>query len=271
MAPDSTVLGESAIQAVTTSTLLSPQYVESWCIGDEGRVVRVLGEEERGPAEQVGAEQVLDRIQHRLVADQAIKRPHQQVGPMAQPPATATAKVPLGGLDIGPDRARLRRRNRLDRKVEAVALVLGDGLGGKVLGHGPLSQTGGAATAVGPPSGANAASIARRVRTASAAVSSSSAVTSVPGQRRVRLHCARQLDAVSEADGQVAAGEARRRRHQPAVDRVAPFPVEPRAGLQSAPWCRPPHRPGSPVGAPVGSPRNATLATEMPSSSPIRW
>ena len=30
----------------------------------------------------------------------------------------------------------------------------------------------------------------------------------------------------------MAAGEARRRRHQPAVDGVAPFPVEPRAGLQ---------------------------------------
>ena len=48
--------------------------------GDVGRIVRVLGEEERSPAEEVGTEQVLHCVEHRLVADQAIERRHQAGG-----------------------------------------------------------------------------------------------------------------------------------------------------------------------------------------------
>ena len=76
--------------------------------GNKGRVVRVLGEEERGPAEDVGADQVLDCVQHRLVADQAVERRHQQMGPVPHP-LPLFGKVPLGNLDIGADRPRLCR------------------------------------------------------------------------------------------------------------------------------------------------------------------
>ena len=76
--------------------------------GNECRVVRVLGEEERRPAEDVGAEQVLDGVEHRLVSDQPVERRHDQMGPVAHslPPL---GEVALGNFDIGADRARLRR------------------------------------------------------------------------------------------------------------------------------------------------------------------
>ena len=48
---------------------------------------------------------------------------------MAQPLALL-GEVPLGGLGIRADRARLRHRDRLNRKAEAVALVSRNGLGG---------------------------------------------------------------------------------------------------------------------------------------------
>ena len=206
-------------------------------------------------------------VEHRLVADQPVERRHDQMGPVAQP-LPPRGEVALGGLDIGADsrapppptspgsgnRSRRARTGRWRPAKDTWA-------------WSPSSQ---ASAAEGDVCGANAcfhrAPGADRLRRRVVLVRRHVG----PGERRVRLHGAGQLDSVGE--GRWAGGRRRgspppasagRRRCSP-LPRRAVVPDCRCALAQATASAR------NPVGVPVGSPRSAALATEMPSSSPIR-
>jgi hypothetical protein len=82
-------------------------------------------------------------------------------------------------------------------------------------------------------------------------------------------HRAHELDVVRQSERQAAVGQRARRRQQLAPDGVAALAVEQLAGCRSR-LAVATTSAFQPCATPVGSPRSATLATDMPTSRPIR-
>ena len=101
----------------------------------EGRVARLLDEEARAPAEQVRAEDVLDRIEDAGIPDQPVEPREQEMALLPELAAERPAVGALHRLEPGAIAARLLGREHADRKVEPVATIPGHRLGQEAL-HG---------------------------------------------------------------------------------------------------------------------------------------
>ena len=104
----------------------------------EGRRVRLLGEEGRAPAQDVGPDHVLDRVEDLGVARQLVGPGEQEVRLLAHVAAERPAQralVRLQPVAVGP---RLGRRQHADREMETVPAVVRHLGGGEDLGHGQI-------------------------------------------------------------------------------------------------------------------------------------
>jgi hypothetical protein len=102
----------------------------------ERRVVRLLDEEVGCPAEQVGAVQVLDRVDDPGVVDDLVEPGKKQVRLVAQVALERAAGALLERLELAADRHRLVGRHDADRENAAVAPEGLDLRQSEDLGHG---------------------------------------------------------------------------------------------------------------------------------------
>ena len=90
--------------------------------GDKGRGVGLLDEEIGVPAQNVGAEHILDRVEDRRVADQIGEEREQQMRLVADVAAQRAAHAGLDGLECRADGARLGLIHHLDWGEIALAV-----------------------------------------------------------------------------------------------------------------------------------------------------
>src|SRR6266849_7997687 len=122
-------LSEKATHAVTTSGSLGRVLVP----GHEGRIAGLLDEEARAPAEQVRAEDVLDRVQDARVADQLVEPGEEQMALVPELAAQRAAPLALDRLEPRAIAGRLLGREHAEGEVEPVTAVLRHGFGGEGL------------------------------------------------------------------------------------------------------------------------------------------
>jgi hypothetical protein len=94
--------------------------------GYEGRIVGLLDEEAGAPHEQVRAQDVLDGVEDRRVADEVGQPREQEMRLVPDLTGQSAAVGVLDGFQPAPTLPRLRRRQHGDREVEAVSTVLLD-------------------------------------------------------------------------------------------------------------------------------------------------
>ena len=102
--------------------------------------MRLLDPEDRVPAQDVGADQILDRVEQGLVAHELIDPRPQQMTAGTLSAAERAAAAGLVGLELRPRLGRLACGQKIDRRdVAPVAVVVDLGVG-QVLRHSvPLS------------------------------------------------------------------------------------------------------------------------------------
>jgi hypothetical protein len=103
----------------------------------EARAARLLGEERRIPAEDVGAQHVLDGVKNRRMPDELGEPREEQMrlDPIHAP--QRPAQIALGALEPLAILPRFARREHGDGEDIAVARISLDGRGGQALAHGP--------------------------------------------------------------------------------------------------------------------------------------
>ena len=104
--------------------------------GHERRIVGLLDEEVRGPAEQIRAVQILDGIDDAVVAHEVAEPREEQVRLVAQRPLERATVFRLERFEPSPDLERFGFRHHAHGKDASVAPELVDLGWGEDLGHG---------------------------------------------------------------------------------------------------------------------------------------
>src|SRR2546427_98308 len=94
--------------------------------GDVRRIVRLLDEEARAPAQEVRAEDVLDRVEDARMPHQPIEPREEQMGLVAKLAADGAAALGFVRLEAAAAARRLLPRQHADRNVEPIAMILGE-------------------------------------------------------------------------------------------------------------------------------------------------
>jgi hypothetical protein len=102
---------------------LQPEIGRVLVPADKGRVVRALRPDRQVKQPDVGADQILDRVEHRRVMHDLVDPGEQEVRLEIVPLAELPALVALEAFEPVEIAARLLRAERRDRKDKAVALV----------------------------------------------------------------------------------------------------------------------------------------------------
>jgi hypothetical protein len=94
--------------------------------GDEAGILRLLDEETGVPAQDIGPQHILDRIEDFGVADHLVDPGKQYVAAMAHLAPDRAATLGLVCLELVAKVSDLAWRERIDRKVVAIATIRGD-------------------------------------------------------------------------------------------------------------------------------------------------
>ena len=105
---------------------LQPPIGEILMPGDVARVVRFLGEEAARPAQDVGSDHALDRIEHGVVAHQLVEPGEQQMGLLLHGALERPAVRRLGGFHLLSTGGRPLRAEHPDRAQVSLLVILPD-------------------------------------------------------------------------------------------------------------------------------------------------
>ena len=102
----------------------------------EAGVGCLLDEEARAPAQEIGTEHVLDRVEDARMADQVVEPGEIEMRLVAPVALDRAAHLRFMYFKAPTQIARLRFRQDVDREVVTIVLVFFDSVGGQKFGHG---------------------------------------------------------------------------------------------------------------------------------------